>query len=143
MSVLAEVCPICNTEMFPSRYINQSLSDHFPRFIDKDKASFIYYNCNLPDIKSDNRPYPIHTFSKYTTLYGGNLFEGMYLIEHGFAVRIYNSLFKTEIEYYSGGNMKNPLEVSTILDLPNKLLVPDYPKLEKLITKVKNLTPFL
>lgn len=134
--------------MKETRYINEPLEYHF-QFVDKDKTSFMFYNCNLPDVKSDNKPYPIHTYSKYTTLYDGNLFEGMYLLEHGFAIRIFNALNKTEIEYFSNNlsnnyiDTFNTIEISTTIDLHNRLLKPDYPKLEKLISKVKNLAPFL
>lgn len=146
MSSSPKLCPICNHEMVAHRFINESLSNHF-YFVDKDKTSFIYYNCTLPDIVSDNRPYPIHTYSLYTTLYDGNYYQGVYLLEHNIAVRVFHALYKTEIEYFSvsteGRAPGNYLEDTTIITLDNRLLKFDFPKLEKVIKKAKSLAPFL
>lgn len=146
MSYSPKLCPICNDEMRSDRYINEPLSKHF-YFVNKDKTSFIFYHCRRPDIKADNKPYPIHTYSLYTTLYDGILYEGIYLIESNICVRIFNALYKTEIEYFSslleGKDPTAYIEESQIITLDNRLLSPDYPKLEKLLGKAKSLAPFL
>lgn len=146
MSSSPKLCPICNSEMKAERYINESLSHHF-RFVDKDKTSFIYYYCSRPDIKSDNKPYPIHTYSLYTTLYDGNLYEGIYFLIPRIAVRMFHALYKTEIEYFSHNTLSSVfvgvIENSETITLDNRLLLPDYPKLEKLLDKAKSLAPFL
>lgn len=140
-----KLCPICQTEMRAQRYINEPLDNHF-RFVDKDKTSFIYYKCNLPDVKSDNKPYPIHTYSLYTTLYDGDLYQGIYLYDINASIRIFHALYKTEIVYYSAEISSVPGGPATdpdVIVLDNRLLTPDYPKLDKLIEKAKSLAPFL
>jgi hypothetical protein len=132
--------------MIQRRYINELVSNHFP-FIDKDKTSFIYSYCNLPDIIANNRDYPLHTFSEYSSLYGHPLYQGIFFSKFNFTVRCFYVLYKTEIEYYSGSVAYNNTidyhERSEILELNNRILEPDYPKLEKLIKKAKSLAPFL
>lgn len=145
MSSSPKQCPVCDSAMTEERYINESLDKHF-RFVDKDKTSFFYYRCNLPDVKSDNKPYPIHTYSLYTTLYDGTLYEGIYLYDIHISVRIFYALYKTEIVYYNTKYNTEPGIPDTdpeMITLDNRLLEPDYPKLEKLINKVKSLAPFL
>lgn len=144
--ILNKKCPICNSEMISNRFINEPISNHF-FFVDKDKTSFIFYSCNLPDIKSDNRSYPIHTYSLYTTLYDGIYYQGIYLVEHNLSIRNYHALYKTEIEYFSSSlepeDMFNSVEETTLVTLSNRLLDFDFPNLEKAIKKAKSLAPFL
>lgn len=145
MSSSPKLCPICSTEMIVQRHINEPLDNHF-RFVDKDKTSFNYYKCNLPDIISDNKPYPIHTYSLYTTLYDGILYQGIYLYKINIAIKIFHALYRTEISYFTNKDIDNVgyyAEESDLIVLDNRLLEPDYPKMEKLISKAKSLAPFL
>lgn len=139
-----EICPICGKELLHSKKLNQSCA-----VVDHKKMSFVESICNTGsnDIEHGS---PAHIFFQITSLYGCLLFQKIHLANHNFEVDINYTKHTSTITYLPRQNIFDQKTQTWITNFqPEKvpleevLLDLDYPKLEKIIKKVKTLAPFL
>ncbi len=138
-----EICPICIRPLLHSKKINVTCA-----VVDNKKMSFVESVCNThnPDSKND---FPAHIFFQVTSLYGCMLYQKIHLTTYDCEVDINYTKHQSSITYLP----KNKFDQKTqtwltdnkpeTIPLEEIILDLDYPKLENVIKRVKNLAPFL
>jgi hypothetical protein len=137
MSCSHEKCPVCGKDLLHAKYLNQLC------VVLSQKTSFVESVCNQMADPPDESVYPTHLFFQITSLYGALLYEKINFPYKSFEVEVnYTKIAKQSvITYFSPPNVLKSVP-PTKLEI-NRLLELDYPKLEKVIRKVKTLAPFL
>lgn len=137
MSCSHEKCPVCGKDLLHAKYLNQLC------VVLSQKTSFVESICNQVKELSDESEYPQHLFFQVTSLYGQLMYEKINFPSRNFEVEVnYIKVSKQSvITYFNVANSASTTP-ATKLEI-NRLLELDYPKLEKVIRKVKTLAPFL
>lgn len=140
MSLSHDKCPICNRELQHSKYFN-----HPCMAAGGKNLSYLDSVCNnVKDFQKPPEGYPIHTFFQVTSLYGDCLEEAVLFPDTGVDVSVNYIKQVSTITYFARYNYtdtayKEPMKIVW----EGRVLEFDYPKLEKLINKVRTLAPFL
>ena len=116
-------CPICNKTLVSSRLINKKCD-----LFDGKAFSYIFSSCSV-----DSK----HYFMQYSSLYGEILFENIMPPNAKFIVAVNYVKSNSSISYLSSKRIESVTPI--YLD---RLLVLDYPSLDKIIDKANSLLLF-
>lgn len=137
-----ETCPICGKGLLHSKKLNQPCA-----VVDNKKMSFVESICNTNNTDI-NQEFPHHIFFQVTSLYGELLYQKIDLIKYNCEVDINYTSHSSQLKYLKPSRWNEGTQTwqggqIDVVPLENFLLDFDYPKLEKIIKKVKTLAPFL
>ena len=135
MSSSHEKCPICYQEMQHSKYLNRSC-----KIAGGKKLSYLESVCNKVCDFDAPQWYPYHQYFQVTSLYGTILFESVHFSDVGRMVSVNHITMISEIIYFPLPS--SPPGPGHTLEF-KRMLVLDYPKLEKIREKIDMLSPFL
>lgn len=131
-----EKCPICGEEMKHAKYLNKkclALNDKIICYVESI--------CNR--VEDQEREYRRHLFFQVTTLYGELLMEKIQFPFDSIEIEVNYHKSQSIITYLPKPDPYRPNAVPVDkVEIP-RLLVLDYPKLEKTINKAKTLVLFI